>query len=136
MKKRILIIDDDDAVRKAFALALRDLPYELIQAASGEEGADLAIREPVDLIYLDLRMPGIDGVETLRRIHTVKPDQLVYIVTAFHREFFDELVTARGQGLPFELMRKPLERHQIIEITRSVLGDSDVGEDRHQADAG
>ncbi len=136
MKKRILIIDDDDAVRKAFGLALRDLPYELIQAANGEEGVDLATREPFDLIYLDLRMPGIDGIETLRRIQAVKPDQLVYIVTAFHREFFDELVTARGRGLRFELMRKPLERRQIIEITQGVLGDGDAGEDPHPADAG
>jgi DNA-binding response OmpR family regulator len=121
-KKRILIIDDDEAVRNAFALALRRSPYDLVEAATGEEGAELAASQPFDLVYLDLRMPGIDGVETLRRIHSAKPDPLVYIVTAFHREFFDDLVTARSQGLRFELMRKPLERSQIIAITDGVLG--------------
>lgn len=121
-QKRILIIDDDETVRKAFSLALHRSPYELVEAATGEEGAALAAAEPFDLVYLDLRMPDIDGVETLRRIHAVKPDLLVYIVTAFHREFFDDLVTARGQGLRFELMRKPLERSQIIDITNGVLG--------------
>ncbi len=81
-QKRILIIDDDEAVRKAFALALRRSPYALIEAATGEEGADWQYEEPVDLVYLDLRMPGIDGVETLRRIRAVKPDLLVYIISA------------------------------------------------------
>ncbi|MCG6940437.1 MAG: response regulator [Thiohalocapsa sp.] len=121
MSKRILIIDDDAAVRETFRLSLQQLPYELVEADNGEAGAALAAREDFDLVYLDLRMPGIDGVETLRRIRAVKPTLIVYIVTAFHREYFDDLVTARGEGLVFELLRKPLERRQIIEITTGVL---------------
>lgn len=122
MNKRILIIDDDEAVREAFRLSLRKLPYDIMEADNGEAGAALAAAEDFDLVYLDLRMPGIDGVETLRRIRAAKPELTVYIVTAFHRELFDELVTARGEGLAFELLRKPLEREQIIEITTGVLG--------------
>jgi CheY-like chemotaxis protein len=120
MNKRILIIDDT-AVREAFQLALRKLPYDLVEAQNGEVGAALAVSEHFDLVYLDLRMPGIDGVETLRRIRAAKPYLTVYIVTAFHRELFHDLVTARGEGLAFELLRKPLERQQIIDITDGVL---------------
>jgi len=121
-QKRILVIDDDSAVRDAFRLALRKGPYTLLEADNGETGASLAVAEDVDLVYLDLRMPGIDGVETLRRIRAAKPDLTVYIATAFHRELFDDLVTARGEGLEFELLRKPLRRQQILDITNGVLG--------------
>lgn len=127
MNKRVLVIDDDAAVRQAFELALYAEPYEVICAASGEDGAALATTQDCDLVYLDLRMPGIDGVETLRRIRAVKPDLPVYIATAFHREFLEQLAEARHQGLGFELLRKPLERQQIIHITRALLGNEAVG---------
>ncbi len=128
MSKRILIIDDDNAVREAFRLALQKLPHELVEADNGEAGATLAAKEDFDLVYLGLRRPGIDGVETLRRIRAVKPDLVVYILTAFQREPFDDLVTARGDGLAFELIRKPLDRRQIIEITTGVLGAEAPGD--------
>jgi CheY-like chemotaxis protein len=123
MTKRLLIIDDDEAVRFAFQLALEDLPYQVNEAADGETGVGIALTEPIDAVFLDLRMPGINGIEALRRIRAVKPDLLIYIVTAFHREFLDDLVTARGEGLAFELLRKPVERDQIIEIVTSALPD-------------
>lgn len=125
MPKRILIIDDDLAVRRAFQLALRGEGYEILEADNGAAGVQLALAEDLDLVYLDLRMPGIDGVETLRRIRAAKPDLVVYIVTAFHREFFDELIQARQEGLRFELLRKPLERQQIISITADILAAED-----------
>ena len=117
----ILIVDDDEAVRSAFRLALAHLPYRLSEAGDGESGAAMAIEEDVDLVFLDLRMPRLDGVGALRRIRAVKPDLPVYIATAFHREFFDSLVAARGDGLEFELLRKPLERSQIIELATTLL---------------
>ena len=121
MTKRILIIDDDEAVRFAFRLALEDLPYQINEAEHGEIGSRLATTESVDAVFLDLRMPGINGVEVLRRIRASKPDLLIYIVTAFHREFLDQLVSARGEGLAFELLRKPLDRQQIIEVVTSAV---------------
>jgi DNA-binding response OmpR family regulator len=135
MAKNILIIDDDPAVRQAFELALRRTPYVVATADCGEAGAEQALQEDFDLIYLDLRMPGIDGVETLRRIRAKKPDQLVYIATAFHREFFDDLAAARRDGIVFELLRKPLERQQIIDITRAILGD-DIDDSSPEPSAG
>lgn len=123
--KSILVIDDDEAVRGAFRLGLSHLPYRVSEADNGETGAAMAIEQDFDLIFLDLRMPRLDGVGALRRIRQTKPDLPIYIVTAFHREFFDDLVDARHEGLEFELMRKPLERQQIIDLTTAVLGGSD-----------
>jgi DNA-binding NtrC family response regulator len=121
MGKRILIIDDDEAVRKAFHYALRATDYEVEMAASGEEGVRKALAASHDLVYLDLRMPDKDGIAVLREIRAVKPDLPVYIATAFHREYFKDLVKARNEGLAFELLSKPLERDQIIAITRGIL---------------
>lgn len=117
----VLIIDDDEAIRVAFRVALADLPYRVIEADDGAEGAEIAVQEDVDLVYLDLRMPKLDGVATLRRIRAAKPDLPVYIVTAFDREYFDELMDVRNDGLRFELLRKPLSRRQLIELTKALL---------------
>lgn len=124
--QRVLVIDDDAAVREAFRLALDGLPYEVLEAADGERGAALAGDVDVDLAFVDLRMPGIDGVETLRRLRAAKPAVPVYIVTAYRRDYFDDLVTARGEGLAFDLLRKPLERDQIIAVTRAALAEPDA----------
>lgn len=121
MMKRVLVIDDEPSVRKAFDYALRETPYAVDLAASGDEGVALARERDYDVVYLDLRMPGKDGVSVLKEIRSHKPDLPVYIVTAFHREYFGELIKARHEGLMFELLSKPLERDQIIAITRGIL---------------
>lgn len=124
--QHILIIDDDEAVRSAFRLALAHLPYRLSEAADGVLGTQIAVEQDVGLVFLDLRMPGLDGTRVLRRIRAAKPELPVYIVTAFHREFFDVLVEARAEGLKFELLRKPLERDQIIQLSTAVLPPTDA----------
>lgn len=66
MMHKILIIDDDLAVRGAFSLILEDVGYEVHQAESGLQGIEMVKESRPDLIFLDLRMPSIDGVQTLR----------------------------------------------------------------------
>ena len=123
MHKRVLVIDDEQAVRKSFELALKKTPYTLDAAAKGEEGLKLLQEQAYDLIYLDLKMPGMSGVETLLRIREKDKDIPVYIVTAFHKEFFDELTEARKQEIEFELLMKPIGLEQIREITSAILDD-------------
>ncbi|MGZ5576330.1 MAG: response regulator, partial [Methylobacter sp.] len=62
MVRKILIIDDDPAVRAAFKLILED-DFLVREAESGLQGIEMTLAERPDLIFLDLRMPGIDGVE-------------------------------------------------------------------------
>lgn len=122
MTKRIIVVDDERAVRDSFALALTDEDYQVITAASGEEGLVFMRDRRPDLVFLDLRMPGIDGVETLRRLRCMYPDGLpVYIVTAFRRDFVDQLKHADAEGLNFELLDKPVDREQIRHLVRAVL---------------
>ena len=121
MSKRILVIDDDEFVRKAFTLALTGSGYEVDTAESGEKGIEKAGNERYDLIYLDLKMPGLNGVETLRELRKRDKDIPIYIVTAFYGEFFEELQEAIKDGLDFEVLTKALSSDQITLITKGIL---------------
>jgi CheY-like chemotaxis protein len=120
MLNNILVIDDDPAVRGAFKLILEDDGYLVSEAENGLAGLELVKQARPDLIFLDLRMPGIDGVETLRRLKEIDPTLNVYIVTAFATEFMDQLKSAHDEGLAFELASKPLSASQIRNIAKVV----------------
>src|SRR5438067_12661178 len=64
----VLIVDDDSALREGLTEALIDLGYRPIAAADGREALDLAAHERIDAVLLDLRIPGMDGLEILRRL--------------------------------------------------------------------
>jgi CheY-like chemotaxis protein len=117
---KILVIDDDPAVRGAFKLVLEEDGFLVSEAESGLHGIEMVKAERPDLILLDLRMPGIDGVETLRRLKALDATLHVYIVTAFANEFMEQLRIAHDEGLQFQLASKPLSSSQIRQIARSV----------------
>jgi len=121
MSKRILVIDDDEAIRKSFALALEDTPYSVLTAESGEKGIRMIETEGCDLVFLDLKMPGMNGVETLREIRKRDLNVPVYIITAFYGEYFDLLKKAGQEGIHFEVMKKPIGLEEIDMVTRSMF---------------
>ena len=121
MNKRILVIDDDEAIRKSFCLALEDTGYLVDTAESGERGIFTLTMRKFDLIFLDLNMPGINGVETLRRLRQINPGVPVYIVTAYHEGFMNELKGAAEKGIKFEVLQKPIGYEEMISVSKSVL---------------
>jgi CheY-like chemotaxis protein len=126
MTARILVIDDEEGVRDAFLLALEgETALEVITAVNGAIGVALAREQRPDLVFLDLNMPGMTGVEVMRLLLAEDASIPIYIVTAFHQDFMQELKAARAEGLRFELARKPLGADQIRQIVRIILGDSD-----------
>lgn len=122
MAKRVLVIDDDESVRDAFELALEDSPYDVETAVCGEDGVEMAASILPAMVFLDLKMPGIDGVEALRQIRAAGLDMPIYIVTAFMPEFLKELAVAAQKGLNFGLGQKPLSGEQIRLIVESNIG--------------
>jgi len=126
MKKRILVIDDDEGIRKLFCRALEDLPYQVDTAESGEVGVKLQDVYNYDMIYLDLNMPGMNGIETLSKIRTDDKETPVYIITAFHKDYLEAITDIYEEGLKFEIAHKPLSIDQIVEITTEVLEDTKV----------
>ena len=121
MSKRVLVIDDDLAIRKSFTLALEDANCQVDTAESGEAGIDKVFNTEYDLIFLDLKMPGINGVETLIRLRDGGQRMPIYIITAFHKEFMNQLRVATDKKYEFEVIQKPIENQVLVRITKAIL---------------
>jgi len=119
MVSKILVIDDDPAVRGAFKLILEDDNFLVREAENGLQGIEMTLAGRPDLIFLDLRMPGIDGVETLRRLKAIDQTLNIYIVTAFANEYMEQLKVIHAEGFQFELASKPLSSVQIRNIAQT-----------------
>ncbi|OIN93487.1 MAG: response regulator receiver protein [Comamonadaceae bacterium CG1_02_60_18] len=132
MTNEILVIDDDAAVRGAFSLVLGEIGCTVRTAENGLEGIALAQTQRPDLIFLDLKMPGIDGIETMRRLLAHDATLTIYIVTAFSHEFLDKLRAVQSEGLKFQLANKPLTSSQIRHIARSALRTQSLQADEHR----
>jgi len=125
MARTILIVDDDNTTRDIFHTALEKTPYEIFSAISGEDCLEKVGMIQPDLIFLDLQMPGIDGLETMRKFREMDIDAHVYIVTAFMPEYLDRLAQAAKTG-SFGLAQKPMSIEQIRSIASGVLEKPEV----------
>ncbi len=121
MYKKILVVDDEESIRKSFVLALEDTDYEVDTAESGMDGVKKVKNQKYDLIYMDLKMPGMNGVEALKAMRKIDSSVIVYFVTAFYGEFFDVLENAQNEGLSFDVLRKPVGMDDILAVTNGIL---------------
>ncbi len=80
---KVLFIDDEEGIRKVMAISLADAGYEVLTAADGESGLRSCLEQSPQIVITDIRMPGMDGLEVLRRIKESDPDREVIVVTAF-----------------------------------------------------
>lgn len=80
---KVLIIDDEEGIRRVMSITLGDAGYQVITAEDGEKGIQLCKEESPQIIITDIRMPGLDGREVLERVKEMDPDKEVIVVTAF-----------------------------------------------------
>jgi two-component system response regulator HydG len=114
-KARIVLVDDDDGSRAAMATGLRRVGYEITEFDSGEAAlAPFEAGEPVDVLLTDVRMPGMDGYELVRRVRALRPEIAVLMVTAFGD--VDGAVQAL-QGGADDYLTKPVN---LVELRRRV----------------
>jgi two-component system nitrogen regulation response regulator NtrX len=118
MKPRILVIDDEAAIRDSLRMILEYESYECILAPSGQEGIALAEREDPDLIFLDIKMPGMDGLEALQRIRAANPQVPVVMVSG--HATVSTAVEATKLGA-FDFIEKPLASERILVTIRNAL---------------
>jgi DNA-binding NtrC family response regulator len=82
-RKSVLVVDDEKNIRLTMSRALEDIEVDVTTADSGAEALAALARRHVDVVLLDLRMPGMDGIEVLRRVAREYPDTRVIIITAY-----------------------------------------------------
>ena len=115
---RILIIDDDDQLRRSFERLLNDEGYEVIVAPSGEAGIKrVGVRQP-DLVILDMRLPGMTGLETLQNIRQIEPRLPVIIMTAFGTT--ESAIEATKMGA-FDYVLKPFDIPEMLSVIQQAL---------------
>lgn len=115
---RILIIDDDLSLRQTMARILQQAGFEVITAGNAAEGLVLLSQQTLDLVYMDIRMPDMNGLEALRAVRAGQPDLPVILFTA-QPDLSSALEALRNGATDYLL--KPLKPETIIERTRTIL---------------
>lgn len=116
----ILIVDDEASLRQTLARILQRAGFEVTTTASGSEALTLLAQQPFDLVYLDLRMPDMNGLEVLRAIHTKLPDLPVILFTA--QPDLNSAVEALRHGA-IDYLLKPLKPQAVIDHTKAILAN-------------
>jgi len=114
---RILIIDDDKSLLESYTVLLED-EFQVFTAETGETGLDLLRHEDVHLVLLDIRLPGIDGIEVLRRIKAMDENVDVIMITAVKN--VRVAVEAIKLGA-YDYIVKPFEIDEVLSLLRRTL---------------
>ena len=120
----ILVVDDEEIIRSLFKETLEELGHKVITTEDGSEGLDLVKKRDFDLVFLDLKMPGMDGAELFRQIRTIKPKLPVTIITGYPDSDMMARALARG---PFGVMEKPFGEEDIIDAVNNFLRITQTG---------
>jgi len=114
---KILIVDDEKNMRQTLAAILRDEGYQVVTAATGEEAVERCGREQFGIVLMDVRMPGIDGVEAFRRIRRHREGVRVILMSAYSVEHLKE--TALDEGA-IAFLPKPLDLEKVVHLVGEV----------------
>src|SRR5687768_9890906 len=118
IQMRILIVDDEEVLRDVLDVVLRREGFDVISASSGEEALNLLDTEEVDLMILDIMLPGISGIDTLRSVRISSPDLPVIIITAFSS--IDGAIEAMKHGA-FHYIPKPFKNEEVVLTVNKAL---------------
>lgn len=112
---KVLVIDDEEISRISCERILKRIGIETTKAASGREGLDLLMREPHELVLVDLKMPEMDGMEVARRIREYDPNTVTIIITGYAT--IETAVTAIKEGA-YDYLPKPFTPDELVIVVR------------------
>ncbi len=117
-KSTILIVDDDSEIRYSLSRVLSSRGYQIIEAPSGELGVAAVKKSPPDLVFLDIRMSGMSGIEALQHIRSSNPKQMVILMTAFGTA--QTAIEAMKYGA-FDYIMKPFDPARVLALAENAL---------------
>jgi two-component system response regulator PilR (NtrC family) len=115
---RILIVDDEEVLRDVLDAVLRREGFDIVPASSGEEALNIVETEEVDLVILDIMLPGISGIDTLRSLRISNPSLPIIIITAFSS--IDGAIEAMKHGA-FHYIPKPFKNEEVVHTVNKAL---------------
>ncbi|HVT40234.1 MAG TPA: sigma-54 dependent transcriptional regulator [Gemmatimonadaceae bacterium] len=132
MSRRILIVDDEQGIRAALTQLLEYEGYEVQVAGSGAEGIALYPTWRPQLTFLDVKMAGLDGLETLKRLREVDPAAIVVMISG--HATIQNAVEATQLGA-YDILEKPLDTDRILVTLRNAVGRIDLAEENERLKA-
>lgn len=118
MDIKILIVDDEESVRDSLASWLEEEGFLVFVAETAEEAAQILARQDIDLVLLDIRLPGMNGLEFQKQIHTNNPDIAIIIMTAFAS--VDSAIESLKRGA-YDYIVKPFDPDELTNIIRHAV---------------
>ncbi len=118
MSAKILIVEDEEQIARLLSLELTHEGYEVETAETGRDGLDKALEHPWDLILLDIMLPGLNGMEVLRRLRNV--DELTPVILLSARDTTIDKVSGLDQGAN-DYLTKPFEIEELLARIRACI---------------
>ena len=116
-KRSVLIVDDESGIRESIRIILKP-KYEVYTAASGDEALQCIQKDKIDIVTLDLKMPGLPGIEVLKKIKQRNADIEVIVITAFGTQQDQQEAVRNGAG---DFIVKPFNAPDLIDsVCRSI----------------
>ena len=122
-KRKILVVDDDPTMVKLINVNLKLNNYSVVEATSGEQALDVLVNEPLDLVVLDIMMPGVDGWEVLRRIRSGKETEELPVILVTAKTQDSDVIRGWELGAD-EYVIKPFNPLLLVEVIKMVLDRS------------
>jgi len=115
----ILITDDSNGFSKTMAMILRRKGHHVIIADSGSQAIDRVKKQSFDMVFMDIKMPGMNGVETLKKIKEKRPGTVVIMMTAYAvDDLLRQSVAEGAEGLLY----KPVNMEQVFQLIDERVG--------------
>ncbi len=129
MKPRILVIDDEAAIRESLRMILEYEDYGFVGASSGQEALALVQRDRPDLVLLDIKMPGMDGMEVLRKLRSLD-DTLPVVMISGHGTTSTAVDAIKSGAIDF--LDKPLSSERVIVTLQNVLKQQELRQENRE----
>src|SRR5678816_2175157 len=126
MARRILIIDDEQGIRAALGQLLEFEGYDVRSVANAVDGIGEYQKQRPDLVFLDVKMAGIDGVEALKKLKEIDPSAIVVMISG--HATIQTAVEATQLGA-YDILEKPLDTDRILVTLRNALSHLDLHEE-------
>lgn len=123
MKPVVLVVDDEEGIRETLSEILQDEGCQVITASTGEEALDIFKKESPDLVLLDIWLPGMDGIETLREIKNLRRDVPVIMISGHGTIEIAVKATRMGAS---DFLEKPLSLDRVVISTKNALALSSL----------